>query len=452
MYQVINPATGELVAEYPAATDAQIIDVVTRAHQGYLSWRETPVAERARLVKRAAEIFAERTDELAAIITREMGKRIEESKGELGTVIEILSYYADNGPALVGDEALAIKGGNALIQKRPIGALVGIMPWNYPYYQVARFAAPNLVLGNTIILKHARNCPESAAAIESVLHDAGIPKDAYINVYASAAQVASMLADPRVQGVSLTGSERAGSAVAMEAGRNLKKVVLELGGSDPLVLLDSADLDKTVGVAVAARMGNNGQACNAPKRMIVLDEIYDEFVAKMTEQMAAFEPGDPMDPNTTLAPLSSQAAADELVEQIADAVAKGATLHTGGTHIEGPGAYVSPAVLTGVTKDMDAYYGELFGPAVVIHRAATEDDAIELANDTVYGLGSGVFSDDTERARRVGERIDAGMVYINAAGGSQADLPFGGIKRSGVGRELGALGMEEFMNKKIVRL
>lgn len=452
MYQVINPATGELVAEYPAATDAHIIDVVSRAHQGYLSWRETPVAERARLVKRAAEIFAERTDELAAIITREMGKRIEESKGELGTVVEILSYYADNGPTLVGDEALAIKGGNALIQKRPIGALVGIMPWNYPYYQVARFAAPNLVLGNTIILKHARNCPESAAAIESVLHDAGIPKDAYINVYASAAQVASMLADPRVQGVSLTGSERAGSAVAMEAGRNLKKVVLELGGSDPLVLLDSTDLDKTVGVAVAARMGNNGQACNAPKRMIVLDEIYDEFVAKMTEQMAAFEPGDPMDPSTTLAPLSSQAAADELVEQIADAVAKGATLHTGGTHIEGPGAYVSPAVLTGVTKDMDAYYGELFGPAVVIHRAATEDDAIELANDTVYGLGSGVFSDDTERARRVGERIDAGMVYINAAGGSQADLPFGGIKRSGVGRELGALGMEEFMNKKIVRL
>jgi succinate-semialdehyde dehydrogenase/glutarate-semialdehyde dehydrogenase len=452
MYQVINPATGELVAEYPAATDAQIIDAVTRAHQGYLSWRETPVAERARLVKRAAEIFAERTDELAAIITREMGKRIEESKGELGTVVEILSYYADNGPALVGDEALAIKGGNALVQKRPIGALVGIMPWNYPYYQVARFAAPNLVLGNTIILKHARNCPESAAAIESVLHDAGIPKDAYINVYASAAQVASMLADSRVQGVSLTGSERAGSAVAMEAGRNLKKVVLELGGSDPLVLLDSADLDKTVEVAVAARMGNNGQACNAPKRMIVLDEIYDEFVAKMTEQMAAFEPGDPMDPSTTLAPLSSQAAADELVEQIADAVAKGATLHTGGTHIEGPGAYVAPAVLTGVTKDMDAYYGELFGPAVVIYRAATEDDAIELANDTVYGLGSGVFSDDTARARRVGERIDAGMVYINAAGGSQADLPFGGIKRSGVGRELGALGMEEFMNKKIVRL
>ncbi|GAA1495365.1 NAD-dependent succinate-semialdehyde dehydrogenase [Paeniglutamicibacter kerguelensis] len=452
MYQVINPATGELVAEYPDATDAEISDAVDRSHRAYLSWRETPIAERARLVKRAAEIFAERTDELAAIITREMGKRIDESKGELQTVVSIFTYYAENGPTLAGDETLAIQGGNAVIQKRPIGSLIGIMPWNYPYYQVARFAAPNLVLGNTIILKHARNCPESAAAIESVLHDAGIPADAYINVYASASQIASMLADPRVQGVSLTGSERAGSAVAMEAGRNLKKVVLELGGSDPLVLLDSSDLDKTVEVAVAARMGNNGQACNAPKRMIVMDDIYDEFVKKLTGQMSAFEPGDPADPSTTLAPLSSQAAADELVEQIADAVAKGATLHTGGTHIDGPGAYVAPAVLTGVTKDMHAYYGELFGPAVVVYRAASEEEAIELANDTVYGLGSGVFSADPERARRVGERIDAGMVYINAAGGSQADLPFGGIKRSGVGRELGALGMEEFMNKKIVRL
>ncbi|GAA4359996.1 NAD-dependent succinate-semialdehyde dehydrogenase [Paeniglutamicibacter cryotolerans] len=452
MYQVINPATGELVAEYPLATDAQIGEVVSRSHQAYLSWRDTPIEERARLVKRVAQLFAERTDELAAIITREMGKRIEESKGELQTVFEIFTYYAENGPALIADEALAIQGGNALIQKRPIGSLIGIMPWNYPYYQVARFAAPNLMLGNTIILKHARNCPESAAAIESIMVEAGLPADAYINVYASAAQIATMLTDDRIQGISLTGSERAGSAVAMEAGRNLKKVVLELGGSDPMVLLDSSDLDKSVEIAVEARMGNNGQACNAPKRMIVMEDLYEVFVAKLTERFAAFEAGDPADPATTLAPLSSQAAADELVGQIADAVAKGATLHTGGTHIEGPGAYVSPAVLTGVTKDMDAYYGELFGPAVVVYKASSEDEAIELANDTVYGLGSGVFSDDVARARRVGDRIEAGMVYINAAGGSQADLPFGGIKRSGVGRELGALGMDEFMNKRIVRL
>jgi succinate-semialdehyde dehydrogenase/glutarate-semialdehyde dehydrogenase len=452
MYQVINPATGDLLAEYPNNTDAEVRDAVDRSHQAFLSWRDTPITERARLVEQAATLFSERADELAAIITREMGKRIEEGKGELHVVSDIFRYYARKGPELTADEPLQIEGGQALIQKRPVGALIGIMPWNFPYYQVARFAAPNLVLGNTILLKHARNCPESAAAIEAVLHDAGIPADAYINLYATADQVAEMLADPRIQGVSLTGSERAGAAVAMEAGRNLKKVVLELGGSDPLVLLDTSDLDKSVETAVAARMGNNGQACNAPKRMIVMADIYDEFVTKLTERMSDFKPGDPADPSTTLGPLSSQNAANELIEQIEDAVAKGAILHTGGRHIEGPGAFVEPAVLTGVTKGMRAHYEELFGPAVIVYKAADEDEAVGLANDSVFGLGSSVFSDDSERARRVGDRIEAGMVYINAAGGSQPDLPFGGIKRSGVGRELGALGMEEFMNKKIVRL
>ncbi|GAA3700732.1 NAD-dependent succinate-semialdehyde dehydrogenase [Arthrobacter ginkgonis] len=452
MYQVINPATGELLAEYPNATDAEAREAVDRAHRAHLSWRDTPLAERARLVGRAGELFAERAEELAAIITREMGKRIAESRGELETVAEIFAYYAQNGPEQLRDEPLEIQGGRALIQKRPVGALIGIMPWNYPYYQVARFAAPNLVLGNTIILKHARSCPESAAAIETVLHDAGLPADAYINLYATSAQIAEMLADPRIQGVSLTGSERAGAAVAMEAGRNLKKAVLELGGSDPLVLLDTTDLDRTVATAVAARMGNNGQACNAPKRMIVMADLYDDFVAKLADAMSDFKPGDPADPSTTLAPMSSQTAADELVGQIEDAVAQGAVLHTGGRHIPGPGAFVEPAVLTGVTPGMRVYHEELFGPAVVVHRAADEDEAVALANDTAFGLGSGVFSADPERARRVGDRIEAGMVYINRAGGSQADLPFGGIKRSGVGRELGALGMEEFMNKKIVRL
>ncbi len=452
MYQVINPATGDLLAEYPNNTDAEIHNAVERSHKAFLSWRDTPVFERARLVERAATIFSERSEELASIVTKEMGKRIEEGKGEIYVVSEIFRYYAKKGPEQIADEPLEVDGGEAIIQKRPIGPLIGVMPWNFPYYQVARFAAPNLVLGNTILLKHARNCPESAAAIEAVLHDAGIPADAYINLYATADQVSEMLADPRIQGVSLTGSERAGSAVAMEAGRNLKKVVLELGGSDPLVLLDTSDLDKSVETIVAARMGNNGQACNAPKRIIVMEDIYDEFVVKITERMSAFEPGDPADPNTTLGPLSSQNAATELIEQIEDAVAKGATLHTGGRHIDGPGAFVEPAVLTGVSAGMRAHYEELFGPAVIVYKAADEDEAISLANDSVFGLGSSVFSDNLERARSVGDRIEAGMVYINAAGGSQPDVPFGGIKRSGVGRELGALGMEEFMNKKIVRI
>ncbi|UOY03344.1 NAD-dependent succinate-semialdehyde dehydrogenase [Blastococcus sp. PRF04-17] len=452
MYAVTNPATGEVIETFPTATDDEVRDAIDRAHQGYLLWRERPPVERAAVVKRAAQLFAERADELAAIITTEMGKLLPEAKGEMGIVVDIWNYYADNAETLLADEPLTIQGGEAVIQKRPVGVLLGIMPWNYPYYQVARFAAPNLVLGNTILLKHAPSCPRSSAAIEALLCDAGLPEDAYLNLYATNEQVAEIIADPRVQGVSLTGSERAGAAVAAEAGRHLKKVVLELGGSDPMLVLDTADLDRTVKVAVESRMGNTGQACNAPKRMIVLCDLYDEFVDKLTRQMAEFTPGDPTDPATTLAPLSSDAAAERLVEQIESAVRQGATLRTGGHRVERPGAYVEPTVLTDVTPEMDVYRQELFGPVALVFQAEDEDDAVRLANDTPFGLGAGVFSEDRGRAARVGSRIDAGMVYVNQAGGSQADLPFGGIKRSGVGRELGPLGIEEFMNKKVIRL
>jgi succinate-semialdehyde dehydrogenase / glutarate-semialdehyde dehydrogenase len=450
MYRVLDPATGELIETFPTATDAQVQDILTRSHEAYLGWRTTPPDERARLLRRAADVFEDRRADLAAIITQEMGKRAGEASVEIRIVCDIFRYYADNGADMVADEPVEIAGGRAVIQKRPVGSLIGIMPWNYPYYQVARFAAPNLMLGNTVVLKHAPNCPRSAAAIESVLREAGFPRDAYINVYATNEQIAAMLADPRVQGVSLTGSERAGSAVAAEAGRNLKKVVLELGGSDPLIILDSADLAQTVEEVVSARMGNMGQACNAPKRMIVMDDIFDAFVDGLSQRMSAFVAGDPADPETTLAPLSTQAGADGLVEQIRDAVDKGAILHTGGTHIDSPGSYVQPAVLTGVTPGMRAYSEELFGPAIVVYRVAGDAEAVELANDNAYGLGASVFSRDRERAQRVGDQLDVGMVYINACGGSQADLPFGGVKRSGFGRELGRLGIEEFMNKKVV--
>ena len=451
MYKVTNPATGEVIEEFPTATDEEIRDAIERADREYKAWRERPAEERAAIVRRAAELFAERTDDLAAIITLEMGKRVNEAKGELGIVVSIFNYYADKGPELIADEPLEINGGRAVVKKSPLGALIGIMPWNFPYYQVARFAAPNLVLGNTILLKHAPSCPRSAAAIEKVLRDAGVPADAYINIYATNEQIAQALADPRIQGVSLTGSDWAGAQVAAEAGRNLKKVVLELGGSDPMIVLDSDDVAKTAKIAAASRMGNTGQACNAPKRMIVMSDIYDEFVAKLGERMAAYEPGDPADPATRLAPLSSVEAADKVAAQVDEAVASGAKLHVGGKRIDGPGAYMQPTVLTGVTPDMKAYAEEIFGPVALVFKVDSEDEAIELANDTPYGLGSGVFSADPERARRVGERIDAGMVYINAAGGTQADTPFGGIKRSGMGRELGPLGIEEFMNKKVIR-
>ncbi|ABL83685.1 MULTISPECIES: NAD-dependent succinate-semialdehyde dehydrogenase [unclassified Nocardioides] len=452
MYAVTNPATGELISEFDTATDAQVREAVSRADLAFQSWKSTPLEERSRTLARAADLFLERSDELARAITQEMGKRLEESRGEVRIASDIFHYYSDNAPKLLADETIAIQGGEAKILKRPVGVLLGIMPWNYPYYQVARFAAPNLVLGNTIILKHAPSCPQSSALVEQLLHDAGVPVDAYINVYATNEQVAWALADPRIQGVSVTGSERAGAAVAAEAGRNLKKVVLELGGSDPMVILDTDDLDALVETAMESRMGNTGQACNAPKRMIVVDELYDDFVTKMVQAARRLQPGDPLDPETTLAPLSSEQAAVRLIGQLDEARNQGATIRVGGHRVERPGAYVEPTVITDVTPEMSAYRDELFGPVAIIFRVDDEDDAVRLANDTPFGLGASVFSGDSERAERVAARIDAGMVYLNQAGGSQPDLPFGGIKRSGIGRELGALGIEEFMNKKVVRL
>jgi succinate-semialdehyde dehydrogenase/glutarate-semialdehyde dehydrogenase len=316
--------------------------------------------------------------------------------------------------------------------------LLGIMPWNFPVYQVARFAGPNLAAGNTIVLKHAPQCPESAAAQEQLFRDAGFPEGAYVNIYATNEQVETIIADPRVQGVSLTGSERAGAAVAEIAGRHLKKVVLELGGSDPFIVLSTDDLDATVDAAVAARLDNTGQACNAGKRVIVHESLYDDFVAKFTERILGTPP----------APLSSEAAAARLEEQVSSAVAEGAALATAG---ERNGAWYAPGVLTGVRPEHDTYRQELFGPVAMVFKVRDEDEAVAVANDTPYGLGSYVFTTDPEQARRVAEQIEAGMVFVNGVGAEGAELPFGGIKRSGFGRELGRFGIEEFVNKKLVR-
>lgn len=450
-YQVTNPATGEVLEEFATTTDAEAKDVLARSHAAYLSWRTTDKSERAAMLHRVADLYDERRDDLAAIITREMGKRIKEAKQEVELVAAIFRYYADHGADLLADTPLdPAMGGSALVRKEPIGALLGIMPWNYPYYQVARFAAPNLMLGNTIILKHAPQCPQSALAIEQIFHDADLPADAYINAFLTNEQSADLIGEPELVGVSVTGSERAGAAVAEAAGRNLKKVVLELGGSDPFIVLDADDLGAAVKAAVAGRMQNAGQACNAAKRMIVLDPLYDEFVEQFTAALAKLEPGDPADPATRLGPLSSQTAADTLMEQIDDAVAKGATATTGGHRVDGPGAFVEATVLTGVTPDMRAFSEELFGPAAVIYRVADADAAVELANDSSFGLGGVVWSADADRAAEVADRLDTGMVWINTTQGTAPDLPFGGTKRSGVGRELGAYGIDEFVNKKLI--
>lgn len=444
LYAVVDPATGNVVKEYPTATDDQIEAAVSAASTAFKEWsKSTTVAQRADLIRKVAALHNERKDELAAIIQREMGKPLDQSVGEVEFSASIYEFYADNAEKFLADEPIDLLDGegSALIRRSAVGVLLGIMPWNYPYYQVARFAGPNLVLGNTIVLKHAPQCPESAAALEQIFTDAGYPAGAYVNIYATNEQIADLIADPRIQGVSLTGSERAGAAVAEIAGRNLKKVVLELGGSDPFILLSSDDLDATVDAAVDGRFENTGQACNAAKRIIVAEGIYDEFLDKFTKKVLAKADG--------LAPLSSVAAAERLEEQVKRVVADGATLTSEG---ERNGAFFPPGVLTGVSPDAPSAKEELFGPVATVYKAADEDAAIELANDTPFGLGSYVFTTDPEQAKRVADKIEAGMVFVNAVGAEGAELPFGGVKRSGFGRELGRFGIDEFVNKKLIRI
>ena len=443
LYAVTNPATGEIVREYPTASDAEMEQAIAAAAAAFQEWsKNSTVAQRAALVRRVGELHAERRQQLAEIINREMGKPLDQALGEVDFSAGIYQYYADNAERFLADEPVDLLDGEgtAVIRRRPVGALLGIMPWNYPYYQVARFAGPNLALGNTIVLKHAPQCPESAEAIEQIFHDAGYPDGAYVNVYATNEQIATAIADPRIQGVSLTGSERAGTAVAEIAGRNLKKVVLELGGSDPFIVLSTDDLDATVDAAVAGRFENTGQACNAAKRFIVADELYDDFLARFTAKVLESADG--------LAPLSSAAAAARLGEQVDRAVADGASLVSAGDR---NGAFFPPGVLTGVTPESPSYREELFGPVAMVFKAGSEDEALEIANDIPFGLGSYVFTTDPEQAERVADKIDAGMVFVNVVGGEGVELPFGGVKRSGFGRELGRYGIEEFVNKKLIR-
>ena len=452
LYAVVDPRTGETIKEYPTITDAELKDAIARAHATHAEWiKTTTVAQRAEMVRRVGELHDQQSQRLGEIIVREMGKPISEAVGEVAFCKDIYDFYADNAERLMADEPIELLGGegSAVVRRSSYGVLLGIMPWNYPYYQVARFAAPNLVIGNTILLKHAPQCPESSAAMAEIFHEAGVPEGAYINIYATNDQIKDVIADPRVRGVSLTGSERAGAAVAETAGRHLKKVVLELGGSDPFIVLGSDDLDATVAAAAEARLGNAGQACNAGKRFIVLDELYDDFLAKFTAAMTAAEPGDPSSPDTTIGPLSSALATERLSDQVKRALDQGARLITGGEH---NGNFFAPTVLTDIPEGAEARYEEFFGPVAQVYRAASEEEAVALANDTPYGLGSYVMTNDPEQALRVADQLDTGMVFINAVGAEGAELPFGGVKRSGFGRELGRFGADEFVNKKMIRI
>jgi succinate-semialdehyde dehydrogenase/glutarate-semialdehyde dehydrogenase len=450
-YRVINPADGVLVEAFPTTSDADLALAIERVHTAFLRHRGLAVVDRVVPLRRAAALLRDRAAELAEIAAVEMGKPRAQGCAEAEFSADIFDYYADNSERFLRPQPIPSQTGDAWVERLPLGALLGVMPWNYPFYQAARFVAPNLALGNTVLLKPAESCPRSALAFQGLLRDAGVADGALRVVFASHAQIQQVIADGRIRGVSLTGSERAGAAIASAAGRQLKKVVLELGGSDAYVVLDTASEKSAAETAWNMRMENMGQACNSNKRMIVLEPHYTTFVDELVRLARSLRPGDPLSLAAgEYAPMSSRRAAEHLRAQVEDAVSRGAVLHAGGTLHDDRSAYFAPAVLTGVTPQMRAYHEELFGPVAVVHRAADEAEALRIANDTDFGLGAAVFSTDPDRARQFGAKLDTGMLAINAAAAEGAELPFGGVKRSGYGRELGPLGIDEFVNKRLV--
>jgi succinate-semialdehyde dehydrogenase / glutarate-semialdehyde dehydrogenase len=449
VYRTVNPATGEVVREFAPLSDDQAQALLVRAHAAYLTWRETPVADRAKLFLRFAELVEANTGELARLVTLEMGKPLAQSKGEPGTVVAMFRYYAEHGEELLADEETRVPGFTTVITRRePVGVVLGIEPWNVPLYQAMRATAPNLMLGNTVLLKPSEVSAGSTLFLDRLFAEAGFPADVYQTALVSTAQVSAYIADPRVRAVTLTGSDRAGAAVGEQAGRNIKPVVLELGGSDAFIVLDSANAAKAASVAATCRLAIGGQVCVSPKRVIVTEAVADEFIAKYAQRFASVKVGDPFDPETTMGPLSSATAADALQEQYKDAVDKGATVLVAGGRVDGPGAFFQPAVVTDITPEMRIYTEEAFGPLGMIYRVPDADAAVELANSTKYGLGGTVYGEDLDEARRVAGRLDTGAVGINRYLGAPVEIPFGGTKSSGVGRELGRSGMDQFANIK----
>lgn len=447
-YRVQNPKNNEIVQTFDVISDEDLERAISAADEAFKSWRDTSLDERAGVLRKVAEIFDNNREELSGIIAEEMGKSVVEGNAEIDDVVDIFTYYADHGAELLADEPLDTDGGSAVMRKVPLGVILGVMPWNYPYYQVARFAAPTLMAGNTVLLKHAGICARSSQKIQEIIEQAGAPAGVFTNLYATHDHITTMLEDPRVQGVSLTGSEAAGRTVAATAGKNLKKTLLELGGTDPYIILDTDDVAAAAKTAWKKRLSNVGQACTSNKRIIVMEDIYDDFVAEMVRIAESFAKGDPANPQKNeYYPLSSRDAAETLDEQVKKAVAEGATLHTGGELEEGS-AYFTPAVVTGIPVGSESYYEEFFGPVAEIYSVANEEEAIALANDSEYGLGGAVFSTDEERARKVANRIETGMIHVNIPQARGAELPFGGVKNSGFGRELGTLGIDEFVNRQ----
>ncbi len=450
-YQTISPATGEVVRTFPDISDGELDAAIGRAHSAYeTDWRHRSITARARIIAAAAEMLREQAEEYANYLTLEMGKLIAEARAEVSLSADILDYYAERAERYLAPQPIAEAPGS-MVETLPLGIVLGVEPWNFPYYQLARVAGPQLMVGNVVMIKHAGNVPQSALAFARLFQTVGAPAGAYTNIFASIEQIGRLIDDPRIRGVTVTGSERAGAAVAERAGRNLKKSVLELGGSDPFIVLEDAPLEPTLDNAVWGRMNNTGQSCVAAKRFIVIGkERGDVFLTGMAERMSALRPGDPSDPATTLGPVSSESAMNGLLRQISAAKAAGARIVIGGGRVDRPGFYVEATILADISRDNPVYTQELFGPVASFYVVDTEDEAVALANATPFGLGGSVFTGDLDRGRRVAARIDSGMVFVNHPTWTAPALPFGGIKNSGYGRELSDLGFGEFVNRRLL--
>jgi len=449
-FQSINPATDELLASFDTWNSGQLDSALNNVADANDTWQETPLDQRCNLMRAAAVQLREQKRQLAETITLEMGKLIADSEAEVEKCALACEFYADNGPRFLQDELIETDAGKSYVCYQPIGTVLAVMPWNFPLWQVFRFAAPALVAGNTGLLKHASNVPQCALAIEKIFKDAGFPENVFKTLMISASQVQSVIEDGRVNAVTLTGSEPAGKQVASHAGNNLKKSVLELGGSDPFVVLEDAELESTVKNAVISRFLNTGQSCIAAKRFIVIESIADVFISAFKKQVEMLTVGDPMSKETKLAPMARKDLRNELHQQVVDTINEGATAITGCNPVEGPGAFYQPSILGNVSPGMRAYDEELFGPVAIVITAKDEADALRIANDTRFGLGGSVWTANKKRGEVFARKVKAGSVFVNGFVKSDPRLPFGGIKASGYGRELSHHGMHEFVNVKTI--
>ncbi|TWU66686.1 Succinate-semialdehyde dehydrogenase [NADP(+)] 1 [Crateriforma conspicua] len=443
----INPYNGEVLKTFDEMSLAEVDSAIAQADEAFRQWRETSFEHRAGILRRAAELLRERREELATIMTLEMGKKIEDARPEIDLCATIFDYYADNGANILAPKEYDTPEGKGSLVNQPVGIVYGIQPWNFPFYQPSRVAAPQIMAGNVVLTKHASNVPQCAEAFDQLLKDAGVPEGVHTNLQLSARNAGSIIDDDRVQGVAFTGSNKGGAAVAEQAGRNVKKTVMELGGVDPFIVLEDADMDATIERFKFGKLHATGQICIAAKRIILVESIAQEFLDRATKLFASLEPGDPLDESTGYGPVCNEKAAIQLEEQINESVAAGAKLLVGGKR---DGAFIQPTIMTDIPKGSPADCEELFGPVALIHIAKDEEDAIRIANDSDFGLGGSVHTNDLERGRRVAERIESGTCFVNQISWTYASMPMGGVKKSGYGRELADLGIMEFVNQKLI--